>query len=236
MRALSLPYCMQEEEMSEKGASTFKPVRLVSLSDGVFSIVLTLLVVTLQPPATSGRDLAADLLDALPRLEAWIVSFVVVGSFWVLHHTVVGLIERTDTTFNYLNLLLLMFLSIVPWTSALLGSYPDPLAVVLFSAMLGLAGLTLTLQWIYATGRAALVSDRLPEHIRRAVLLLLARVPLVAILSIAVACFNRAMGLRIWLLVAVLGAIIWGRRRLVHEGAKASSLGRDAEAQAVIRL
>jgi hypothetical protein len=94
----------------------------------------------------------------------------------------------------------------------------------------------LTLQWIYATGRAALVSDRLPEHIRRAVLLLLARVPLVAILSIAIACFNRALGLRIWLLVAVLGTIIWGRRRLVHEGNRASELGRVAEAQAVVRL
>ena len=222
--------------MSAKSTSTFKPLRLVSLSDGVFSIVLTLLVVTLQPPATSGRDLAADLLDALPRLEAWIVSFVVVGSFWVLHHIVVGLIERTDTTFNCLNLLLLMFLSIVPWTSSLLGSYPDPLAVVLFSAMLGLAGLTLTLQWIYATGRAALVSDSMPEHIRRAVLLLLARVPLVAVLSIAIAYFNRSLGLRIWLLVAVLGAIIWGRRRLVHEANRASELGRDAEAQVVVRL
>ncbi|HYI94136.1 MAG TPA: TMEM175 family protein [Bryobacteraceae bacterium] len=212
--------------MSAKSISTFEPARLVSLSDGVFSIVLTLLVVTLQPPTTSGRDLAADLLDALPRLEAWVVSFVVVGSFWILHHNVVGLIERTDTTFNYLNLLLLMFLSIVPWTSALLGSYPDALAVVVFSAMLGLAGLTLTLQWIYATGRAALVSHRLSEHVRRAVLLLLARVPLVAVLSIAIAYFNRSLGLRIWLLVAVLGAIIWGRRRLFH----------DAKAQAVVRL
>lgn len=203
--------------MFAKSTSSFEPVRVVSLSDGVFSIVLTLLVVALQPPSP-GHNLVADLIGTLPRLEAWVVSFVVVGSFWVLHHTVVSLMKRTDTTFNYLNLLLLMFLSIVPWTSALLGSYPDPLAVVLFSGMLGLAGLTLTMQWIYASGPAALVCDDLPDHIRQGVLMLLARVPMVAMLSIALVYFNRSLGLWIWLLVAVMGAIIRGKQRLVNEG------------------
>lgn len=182
--------------MDAKHVKHFDPVRLAALTDAVFAIVLTLLVLELKPPDGAGGDLPAALREAVPKIEAWAISFVCLGVFWIIHHNILGTIPRTDTTFNYLNLALLMCISIIPWTSVLLGSYQDPLAVVLFSGMLGLAGLT---------------SEEIDSNGRRHVTLLLARVPAVALLSMALAFVHRSLGLWVWLLIGVLGTLIRAR-------------------------
>lgn len=204
--------------MDAKHVRHFDPVRLAALTHAVFAIVLTLLVLELKPPDGAGGDLPAALREAVPKIEAWAISFVCLGVFWVIHHNILVTIPRTDTAFNYLNLALLMCISIIPWTSALLGSYQDPLAVVLFSGMLGLAGLVMLVQWRYASGSAGLTSEEIDSNGRRQVTLLLARVPVVALLSMALAFVHRSLGLWVWLLIGVLGALIRARHNRRHFG------------------
>ena len=73
----------------------FDPLRLTALSDGVFAIVLTLLVLELKPDAANAGGLFAYLLENLPKLEAWAVSFLAVGATWILHHNVLAVVPRT---------------------------------------------------------------------------------------------------------------------------------------------
>lgn len=184
--------------------------RTLSLSDGVFAIVLTLLVLTLQLPDGPGDHLSAELHAALPRLEAWLISFIATGSLWVIHHHVFGLVDRVDTRYCYCNLLLLMCISIVPWTSALVGAYKDPLAVVIFSATLGLSGLIMTLQWVHASGPAGLTMHDVMPGARRRVILLLLRIPAAALLACGLAYVHRSLGIWTWLLTVLWGAMVRG--------------------------
>ncbi len=196
----------------------FEPLRLCGLSDAIFAIVLTLLVLELKSPERPSGNLLSDLSDDFPKMEAWVISFIVVGVFWVIHHNVLGLIPHTNTNFNYLNLLLLMCISLIPWTSSLLGGYSkDPFGVVFFSGNLGLAGLVLTLQWLYASGKSGLASEEISPATRKKITLLILRVPVVAAISVSLAFVNRTLSLWTWILVIVLGALIRIHRSRIRE-------------------
>ena len=187
---------------------------MTGLSDGVFAIVLTLIVLELRTPDSNGGNLLNDLRMALPKIEAWLLSFIILSIFWTIHHNVVAGVARTDNLFNYLNLGFLLCISILPWLSSLLGSYHnDPLAVMLFSGTLGIGGLILCLQWLYACGSAGLVSKELDKSLCRTMTLLVLRLPVVAVLSMYLAPINRSASLWVWPLFTLLGFLIraWHR-------------------------
>jgi uncharacterized membrane protein len=99
--------------------------RTAAFSDGVLAIAITLLVLDLRVPA---RDtLTGSLADALghewPALFAYVTSFLVIGIIWVNHHAVFDLIGAVDRVVMFLNLLLLMSVAAIPFTTALLSEY-----------------------------------------------------------------------------------------------------------------
>ncbi len=96
--------------------------RLEAFCDGVFAIAATLLVLELHVPVDS-PDLVVSLLAIWPAYAVYLVSFLTIGIIWVNHHTLLEHCERTDRRFLYLNLLLLVAVGIVPFPTALVGSY-----------------------------------------------------------------------------------------------------------------
>lgn len=98
--------------------------RLETLADGVFAIVMTLLVFELRIPELPGAA-AADLWAAVvllgPSLLSFIVSFLVLGVYWVGHHSQFQHIRRADQTLLWLNILFLMCVSLVPFSAGMLG-------------------------------------------------------------------------------------------------------------------
>lgn len=116
--------------------------RIEAFSDGVFAIIVTLLVLDLKVP-----DLGVDIHDSLrlghelagllPKLLSWLISFVIVCKFWLNHHHILGLARNADYGMVWLNSLFLMFQSFVPFPTALMGEYPgNPLAVSLFGVVM----------------------------------------------------------------------------------------------------
>jgi uncharacterized membrane protein len=81
--------------------------RLEAFSDGIFSIAITLLVLTIAQPANY-HDLLHELADRWPSLAAYVVSFVVIGIMWLNHHSLFGHFATVDRGLIYLNLVLLM--------------------------------------------------------------------------------------------------------------------------------
>src|SRR5215469_16375933 len=98
--------------------------RILALSDGVFAIAMTLLILQIAIPATAGDGrLSRALLALWPRYLAYLLSFLVIARFWVIHHQAFRLIARFDTALVWLNLLLLLFVAFLPFPTSVLGQH-----------------------------------------------------------------------------------------------------------------
>jgi uncharacterized membrane protein len=115
--------------------------RIEAFSDGVFAIIVTLLVLELKVPElkdhSSVSELARQLRELLPKFLSWLISFIIVCKFWLNHHHILGFARHADYGMVWLNSIFLMFQSFVPFPTALMGEYPDnPLAVSLFGVVM----------------------------------------------------------------------------------------------------
>jgi uncharacterized membrane protein len=117
--------------------------RIEAFSDGVFAIVVTLLVLDLKVPAlavkASSGELGHGLVALLPSLLSWLISFIIVCKFWINHHAVIGLASHANYALMWLNALFLMGQSFIPFPTALMGEYhANALAVSLFGVVMAL--------------------------------------------------------------------------------------------------
>lgn len=121
--------------------------RVCAFTDGVYAIVITLLVLELKPPHAPGLDdraLLADLGKQLHTFVAYGISFLVVGALWWWHHTTFRRVEHCDDRTLALNLAHVFFVTLLPFTAALVGRYPgDGIAILLFGIGLALSALSL---------------------------------------------------------------------------------------------
>lgn len=141
--------------------------RLEALSDGVFAIVITLLVLDLRLPAGHG-NLEARLVALGPRLLAYVFTFVVVGIYWAGHHALFYMIQRVDKTLLWLNIFLLMAICFIPFPAAILGAHPlDPTALRLYAGNLVLVGVCFILCWGYASRCHRLIPENLDKGLVR---------------------------------------------------------------------
>src|SRR5579875_2666259 len=100
--------------------------RVEAFSDGVFAIAITLLVLDLAvPPLEESRQegLWAALGHEWPSYLAYLVSFFVVGIIWINHHTMLTLVDQVDRVVLFANLVLLLFVSVIPFPTRLLADY-----------------------------------------------------------------------------------------------------------------
>ena len=97
--------------------------RLEAFSDGVFAVVITLLVLDLHADPADPARLSEQLAREWPAFAAYVLSFVVVGVVWVNHHALVALAARTDRTLLFYNLLLLLWVATIPFTTATLAGF-----------------------------------------------------------------------------------------------------------------
>src|SRR5215469_2633035 len=134
-----------------------RTARLEAFSDGVFAIAITLLVLDLAVPVTQQSE--KHLLDAIgdqwPGYLGYIVSFSTVGALWLGHNAITDYLNRADVTLLRLNLLLLLFVSFLPFPTRLLSEYitadkAERVAVTFYGLTLLVAGALLSLLWRYA--------------------------------------------------------------------------------------
>ena len=104
--------------------------RVVSLSDAIFAIAMTLLVLTLEVPTGAVDDLATMLLELGPQLVAFVLSFGFVANIWWEHQKVVDSLQEFEPGLIGLNLVLLGAVALVPFPTSLVGSFPSDRAAV----------------------------------------------------------------------------------------------------------
>ncbi len=144
--------------------------RITAFSDGVFSIAITLLVLNLRVPIVLSSKLPGELLKQSPSLLSYLLSFVIVGIYWIAHHNMFHYIKRSDRPFLWINILLLMCVAFIPFPAGLLGQYPtQSISVIIYASSLILTNLMLSLLWWYATSNHRLVDQDTDPHFVRTV-------------------------------------------------------------------
>ena len=127
--------------------------RLAAFSDGVFAIVVTLLILEVRLPEVEGEGTDAFLAAfgaVAPKLFSFTVSFITVAIYWVNHHHFFSRVTHTDWKLLWTNNLLLFFLTVVPFSTAVLGDHPtEAVPVAFYGLNLGFAALAFTLMGRY---------------------------------------------------------------------------------------
>jgi uncharacterized membrane protein len=95
--------------------------RLEAFSDGVFAVAITLLALNLIVPG--GPDLGKQLHDRWPAFAGYLISFLTIGIIWVNHHVLVRSITKVDRTLLFVNLMLLLFVVLIPFGTATAADY-----------------------------------------------------------------------------------------------------------------
>jgi uncharacterized membrane protein len=125
--------------------------RVANLSDAVFAIAMTLLVLTLDVPDVAGTQLGAALLQQLPQFIAFVLSFALVSILWWHHHRFFEMVGSLDSGLIVMNLVLLGAVVLVPFPTNLVGKAPDERVAVMFFISLFLI---VSLLYLFMTLRA----------------------------------------------------------------------------------
>ena len=138
--------------------------RLTSLSDGVFAVAMTLLVLDLRVPVGLAASRASEhgLWDALlklgPSFAAYLLSFTMLGTFWLAQHTLLSIFDRCDRTLTWIHLGFLFVVSLLPFSAALLAHYVH-LRLAVGAYWLNILLLGVMLEWGARYGRKTFLSD-----------------------------------------------------------------------------
>lgn len=138
---------------------------------------------------------ASDLMEALhslvPKLNGYILSFALVGMYWIAHHQMFHAFRRVNRQLMWINLLFLLFVTFLPFTTSLLsvGNISQP-AVMIYGGNLAIISLVMFGMWVYATRVADLAESKLTPAMRRDVDWRILSMPLLAIASIAISYYS----------------------------------------------
>ncbi|HVZ80250.1 MAG TPA: TMEM175 family protein [bacterium] len=146
--------------------------RLAALSDGLFAIAMTLLILDLKVPEgtlSGDGELAGILLALFPRFVTFLMSFLTLGIFWVGQQTQLNQLVRADRDFTWINLAFLALVAVVPFSTALLASHIHLRSALLFYWLnILLLGVVILASWSYAC-RANLLGRKSTEGVYHAV-------------------------------------------------------------------
>jgi uncharacterized membrane protein len=185
---------------------THDPLRVLALSDGVFAIIITLLVLEVHvPELTQGHSLNKALAEVRPSFSAFVITFILTGMYWVNHRDLFALIRRTDRGLVWLNILYLLPLCLLPFGAGMLGRYDqEPVALRIYGLLLLAIGVMRVVIWLYATNRPHLLWQRLDDRQRRAGLALAVFPVLVYLLAFLVARVAPGVSLAIYAVMPLL--------------------------------
>jgi uncharacterized membrane protein len=202
---------MKQMEKSQTKIEEYSTSRVEAFSDGIFAIAITLLVLNIQLPRNASEitiDRALQL--SIPKLEVWIISFFIIGGMWIRHHKLIKQIKRIDTLFIKLNLIYLMFVTVIPWLVSLIVVYSShPMSVAVFSGGIALIGLINLFIWIYLAKIKKTIAENVTEYEKNLHLLNIIMVILLPLGTIFVAfCVSNRLALYCYLLNPILDSIL----------------------------
>jgi uncharacterized membrane protein len=192
--------------------------RIEALADGIFAFAMTLLVTILgitgsTSGASSGETPITNLLLGQWRMfYHYALSFALLAVFWIYHHRQYHDIERTDGIHIWINIFILMFVALMPFSTDLVVDYSDePIVECFFGANLMVLGLLFLANWIYASKRG-LMKHGLPPYVYTINVRRLAVIPAVSLVAMATAFITPNWGLSVYIAIPIIISLPWFRR------------------------
>jgi uncharacterized membrane protein len=204
--------------------------RLEALSDGIFATLMTVLVLGLALPTQNvAGQTSLSIFDRIWMIRENILvyglSFLVLGIYWVGHHNMFHYVRRTTRGFLWVNILFLMSVGIIPFSTTVYGAdIYDHEAVVFYGGNLMLASLFLFTIWWYSTRYRQLTEKNLDPHLIRSVDKRILTGPLIFLIGIGVGYVYPVLSILVFL-AAIIYFILPGhidihftRKEHGHEG------------------
>jgi uncharacterized membrane protein len=209
---------MDRERERQSYERTHDPARVMALTDGVFAIILTLLVLEIHvPELASEKGLRQALQEIRPSFVAFAISFIVVAISWMGHRELFAHVRRTDRPLVWLNVLYMFPLCLLPFGASLIARYDTAAAALqLYGFMLLAIALTRVWMFWYGTGHPHLLYDSIDRRARVLGVVFVAVPAAVYLVAILIADSSPTISLWIYALVPVvyvIGAFL-GRRTL----------------------
>jgi uncharacterized membrane protein len=180
--------------------------RLVFFSDAVFAIAITLLALEIQLPVEatglSNLQLTNSLVEIWPRYLSFMISFLVIGNFWIAHHRRFRFVTRYDTRLLLLNLLMLMCIAFIPFPTSVLSENGNRTATIFYALSIAVTGLMSAVLWWYVSRENRLIGNTIDARTARRHLLSILTIPVVFLLSIGIAYINPDLAKFSWILTA----------------------------------
>jgi uncharacterized membrane protein len=214
--------------MNDKATSYtgIKPNIIKAISDGVFAIVMTLLVLEISVPVISKIKVAEKLGSILilmwPKFFAFVISFLILGVLWFTHSAQFHFIKHSNGVFVWINIIFLMFITLIPFSTALIGEYHilSRIPVIFWGINGFFCMLMLNILWWYATKKQCLIDKEIvaKEVEPKVIKLFQIRIFVGAVVflpAIALSFINPLISIVIYVLLVLYGIIataIWGPR------------------------
>jgi uncharacterized membrane protein len=128
---------------------------IISFSDTIFAFSITFMALSIQFPNQNNNltqsEIISKIIELRPQFEIYVVGFFVVGIYWIAYHFVFNHIINSHATRTWINLIFLFFITLISFTTSLLISFGNySIVFILYSTVLTIAGVLLSLIWIHA--------------------------------------------------------------------------------------
>ena len=180
--------------------------RIEALSDGIFAIAMTLLVLELKVPElhadASNVEVWPALMKLWPVFISYAASFASLGVYWVAHHNMYHAIRHSNRVLLCLNILFFMFVSFVPFATSVVNAFPQTqVAPVFFGANIALIGWVLYAQWSYACSQPGMVGAQATEEYRNLVRSRFFWIPLILSFTVLVCYWSVPISLGVYMVL-----------------------------------
>jgi uncharacterized membrane protein len=189
------------------------PHRIVALTDGVYAIVMTILVLELSVPIVMdtavNKELSHGLLEMWSEFLIYGLSFFVLGVFWLMHHFIFDSIKQYDPALSWINIFFLMCTGLIPFSTALFGAYGAERITALiyginiFFGFLGLWGL-----WLYATVGNRLVNSDVGQSMKKGGNMMAITYLTIILIALGISFINPLISFILYFLIVVAVIIL----------------------------
>jgi uncharacterized membrane protein len=183
--------------------------RIQAFSDGVFSIVMTLLVLEIHVPYVTGPnvsvELARDLSAMMPKFFSYALSFGIVCIWWVAHHHLYDVLRKSDRGLLWFNSLFLFWLAFIPFPTAMLGDYPkERIAVICYGAVMMLAGFSFSWMRYYAFFIGELTYPDVDRDLLKRAMIKSAFNPILHLSAVMLAFVSTTLAITLYVIIPML--------------------------------
>ncbi len=179
--------------------------RLETLVDGIFAIAMTLLVLSIEIPSAefhSAMDFQIYIISLLPKILIYFISFILLAIFWINHH-VFFVIKRVNNAILWINIIWLMFIALVPFSTSLVSRFGQyELSQIFFGLNIFVIGSLFYINWNYAVKRGYISKEAIQydKYIKKSNLF----TPLIALIAIGLSFISPRFSSTIFLFIPVI--------------------------------